>query len=187
MTGKVTIDRCGEELAEIFRHRKMTVLLHGIALPDPDAKGERLQQQLRTILTAEGFAVAVSGSGRSEGLWAATQCNDAQNHPSRTYPTYGAVVWIAASPASLHELGWSVLQQVSAAQNQADLIGIIDDTIRGDRSGLDQAFVAAIERAGQVYGGDLANFDCSPIIQRLKQRRAVYFMDARGRPPGKGL
>lgn len=187
MTRKVSVERFGKELAEVFSEQKMVVFLCGPSLNDLSVEGAQLRKDLQDAMEAEGFEVVL---GEDDGLEKLREMFGHYAHENELQFIQGqcnAVVLIASSPGSLCELGLFSYKKVHSEENKTDFILIVADKYKGKRSYINEGPVTAIEDFGKVYYGNLSSFDISPIIKRLKRRRAVYFTDMRGRLPGKGL
>ena len=184
---KVSVDRFGGELAEIFAGQKMVVFLCGPTLSDLTKPGAQLRQDLKDAMEREGFEVVL---GEDDGLEKLRSKYGHYAHENELQFIQGqcnAVVLIASSPGALCELGLFSYKKVHAEDNKTDFILILDEIYRGKRSYISEGPVTAIDDFGKVFFGDLSAFDYAPIISRLIRKRAVHFTDTRGRPPARGL
>jgi hypothetical protein len=186
MTRRVSVDRFGEELAEVFSTQTMVVFLCGPSLEDLSVEGAQLRQDLRDAMEAEGFEVVLGEDDGLEDLRAMYGLYAHENELQFIRGQCNAVVLIASSPGALCELGLFAYERVHAEENNTDFILILADRFEGVRSYINEGPATAIEDFGRVFYGNLERFDCQPILDRLIRRRAVYFTDTRGRPPRRG-
>ena len=187
MTRKVSVERFGKELAEIFSDQKMVVFLCGPSLKDLTVEGAQLRQDLKDAMEKKGFEVVLGEDDGLEDLRAIYGHYAHENELQFIQGQCNAVVLIASSPGSLCELGLFSYKKVYAEDNKTDFILIISDRYKGKISYINEGPVNAIDDFGKVYHGNLGSFDIEPVINRLIRRRAVYFTDKRGRPLSKGL
>lgn len=187
MPRKVSVDRFGDELAEVFSGQKMVVFLCGPSLSDLTADGAKLRKDLMDAMVAEGFEVVLGEDDGLEDLRAKYGHYAHENELQFIQGQCNAVVLIASSPGALCELGLFSYKKVHAEDDKTDFILILDEKYKGYKSYINEGPVTAIDDFGKVFHGDLSGFDYLPIIERLKRRRAVHFTDTRGRPPSRGL
>jgi hypothetical protein len=185
MTRKVSVQRFGEELAGVFSSHTMVVFLCGPSLDDLTVEGAQLRQDLRDALLEKGFEVVL---GEDDGLEALRRMYGLYAHENELQFIRGqcnAVVLIASSPGALCELGLFAYDRVHSEDNKTDFILILADRHEGVRSYINEGPAIAIQDFGKVFYGDLGGFDYQPVLERLTRRRAVFFTDTRGRPPGR--
>jgi hypothetical protein len=187
MTKKVSVKQYGEELARIFSGQRMVVFLCGPSLSDLSKEGAKLRKKLKDTLEKDSFDVVLGEDDGLEDLRAMYGHYAHENELQFIQGQCNAVVLIASSVGAYCELGLFAYMKAHAEDNQTDLILILDERFKGKKSYLNEGPANAIDDFGKVYWGDLNAFDVQPIIDRLRRRRAVYFTDTRGRPPGRGL
>lgn len=187
MTNKVSVKQYGNELAKIFGGQRMVVFLCGPSLSDLTKDGAKLRKIIKEELEKENFDVVL---GEDDGLEDLRKMYGHYAHENELQFIQGqcnAVVLIASSVGAYCELGLFSYKKAHAEDNRTDFILILDEDYKGKKSYLNEGPATAIDDFGKVYWGDLDAFDIQPIVERLRRRRAVYFTDTRGRPPGSGL
>jgi hypothetical protein len=180
MPKNISIDQYGDELAKLFSGQKMVVFLCGPSLSDLAKEGARLRKELYEALKAENFEVVLGEDDGLEELRAKYGQYAHENELQFIQGQCNAVVLIAASVGSYCELGLFSYKKVHAADNKTDFILVIHERYKGAKSYLNEGPAVAIDDFGKVFYGDLERFDFSPIIDRLRRRRAVFFAGTRG-------
>jgi hypothetical protein len=176
-----SIQRYGDELQEIFSKERAAVFLCGPAIDKFEKPGEKLRRQLEEALMEEGFDVIL---GEDDGLEKIRKKYSNYAHENELLFVEKhclATVLIASSVGSFCELGLFSYKKVYDLK--PDFILIISEQFKDDKSYLNEGPALAIEDYGKVFYGDLEDFDCSEILQRLKRRRSVWATSYRGRPP----
>jgi len=180
-----TIDRCRKGLEEIFEENKFTVFLCGPSSTDLSQKGALLRTKIKEALELEKFEVVLGEDAGLENLrtlfGADAQTNEKffiQNHTN-------AVILIASSVGTYCELGLFSDHVINNCNRKVDFILILDEKHKNDRSYLNYGPAILVGNHGCVHYADLDSLDPEDIINRLINRRANFFMDGRGRPPGK--
>jgi hypothetical protein len=181
-TKKPSIERFGEDLRAVFSKNRMVVFLCGPALVT-DTPSAKLRARLKDELETDGFEVVL---GEDDGLEALRRQFKGiyahENELAFIRKECGAIVLIADSVGSYCELGLFAHLQTRDDSNRRDFVLIIDSQFEGRPSYLNEGPARAVEDFGVVYYADLEAFDCSKVLRRLQGRRAVYFLDGRGRP-----
>jgi hypothetical protein len=160
----------------------MVVFLCGPSLSSHGV-GAKLRSQLKEILEKANFEVIL---GEDDGLEALRKefkgIYAHENEIQFIKKECGAIVLIADSVGSYCELGLFAHVQSHENTNQRDFVLIIDRKFEAIASYLNEGPARAVKDFGVVFYDDLAVFDCSKVLNRLEGRRAVYFLDGRGRP-----
>ncbi|RNC67479.1 MAG: hypothetical protein ED859_14280 [Desulfuromonadales bacterium] len=173
-----------EQLEKEFSSKDFVVFLCGPTLKDLTLPGAKLRKQLKEQFEGEGFDVVL---GEDDGLEEPRLKFDLYAHENelRFIENHcGAVVLVATSVGAFCELGLFSYKK-SHDVNHPDIILIVDEKYKDDKSYFNEGPAAAVEDHGKVFFGNLDDFDISPIIKRLRRRRTVYSTDKIGRPPGK--
>jgi hypothetical protein len=179
---KTSVARFGEDLRAVFSENRMVVFLCGPALAS-DKPGARLRARLKDELEKDGFEVVLGEDDGLEGLRMKFKGIYAhENEVAFIKKECGAVVLVADSVGSYCELGLFAHLHTHEDSNRRDFVLIIDRQFKGTTSYLNEGPARAVADFGVVYYGDLDTFDCSEVLKRLQGRRAVYFLDGRGRP-----
>lgn len=179
---KLSVQRFGQDLRDVFAKNKMVVFLCGPGLSS-GRPGAALRARLKDCLEKEGFEVVL---GEDDGLEALrVQFKGVYAHENELAfikKECGAIILIADSVGSYCELGLFAHIQAHDDTNRRDFILIVDQQYRDVISYLNEGPAKAIKHFGVVYYEDLLSFDLAGILDRLQGRRAVYFLDGRGRP-----
>jgi len=181
---KVSIQKFGSDLEDIFSKRRSVIFLCGPSSQNIDHPGAQLRIELEKVLEKEGFDVILGEDDGLENIRHKYSNYAHENELLFIQKHCNAVVLIASSVGAFCELGLFSYQKVHDLKNRTDFILIISKDYENVTSYLNEGPAAAIDDFGKVFYGDLSNFDCAGIIKRLKRRRAVYFTSYQGRPPG---
>lgn len=187
MSTRNSIQRYGDELAEVFSGQRMVVFLCGPSLQDLSVEGAQLRADLLQALQAEGFDVVLGEDDGLEDLRARYGLYAHENELQFIQGQCNAVVLIASSPGALCELGLFAYKKAHSEDSKTDFVLVLAERYLGMQSYINEGPASAIGDFGKVFYGDLEAFDVAPIVKRLVRRRAVYFTDTRGRPPKSGL
>jgi hypothetical protein len=179
---KESVARYRAGLEEVFSRRRMVVFLCGPAL-NVDRPGAVLRKRVMEMLEQDSFEVVLGEDDGLEGLrakFAGIYAHD--NELSFIEDECSAVVLIADSVGSFCELGLFAYFQSRQPTNPRDFILVIDQEYAKAKSYLREGPAKAIEDFGKVIYRDLGTYDGIEILDRLRGRRAVSFIDKRGRP-----
>ena len=180
---KSSVERFGRDLKMVFADNRMVIFLCGPSLASERA-GAKLRGRLKDDLEKEGFEVVLGEDDGLEELRRQFQGLYAhENELEFIKKECGAIVLIADSVGAYCELGLFAYVQAHDDTNRRDFILIVDREFEHQPSYLNEGPAKAIHHFGVVYYADLLSFDCSEVVERLQGRRAVYFLDGRGRPP----
>lgn len=179
---KPSVDRFGEDLRALFSKNRMVIFLCGPNLSSGHP-GAKLRNELMERLETDGFEVVLGEDDGLENLRKEFRGVYAhENELAFIKKECGAIVLIADSVGSYCELGLFAHEQSHEDTNRRDFILIVDRKFKGKSSYLNEGPAKAIDHFGVVFYEDLTTFDCSKVVERLQGRRAVYFLDGRGRP-----
>ncbi len=179
---KASLERFEVDLANVFSENRMVVFLCGPALSKNSA-GARLRGHLKEVLEQDEFEVVL---GEDDGLkdlqekFAGVYAHE--NEVEFIRSECGAIVLVADSPGSFCELGLFAYLHSHEDTNRRDFILLVDKCYQNDNSYLNEGPAKAIGDFGVLYYEDFEKLDSSAILKRLRGRRAVYFLDGRGRP-----
>lgn len=179
---KPSVERFGQDLREIFSENRMVIFLCGPSL-STGRDGAKLRGRLKDMLEKDGFEVVLGEDDGLENLRKEFRGVYAhENELAFVKKECGAIVLIADSVGSYCELGLFAHVQTRDDTNRRDFVLIVDRKFEGALSYLNEGPAKAVQHFGVVYYEDLANFDCNKVLERLQGRRAVSFLDGRGRP-----
>jgi len=176
-----------QELAELHHSKKFVVLLCGPTLRNLESLGKpaaNLRKKLMVALKEKGFEVILGEDDGLEEPRLQYGMDAQQNEMYFIEKHCNAIVLIAASIGAYCELGLFSYYKIHSA-DKLDFILIISDEYEGKKSYLNLGPATAVEHWGKVYYKNLEKFDVSSVVKRLEQRRAVFWMDGRGRPKRK--
>ena len=176
--------RFANELSEIFSDNKFVVFLCGPMLEGNAAPGAVVRGQIKELLESDGFEVVL---GEDEGLEEPRLNLGAYAHSNELLfvkKYSNAVVLVADSVGSFCELGLFSYIKTLSDGGFPDFILIVNKEFEGQTSYFSEGPAKAVKHHGVVMYEDFANFNPSEMLERLRGRRATYFMDMRGRPPG---
>jgi len=180
---KISINKFGQDLEEIFSQRRAVVFLCGPSAKNLGHPGAKLRVEIESALEKEGFEVILGEDDGLENIRNKYSHYAHENELLFVQKHCNAVILIASSVGAYCELGLFSYKKVHGFSNKTDFILIINEKYRDKPSYLNEGPAAAIDDFGKVYYGNLDEFDYSDIIKRLKRRRAVYFTSHKGRPP----
>ena len=158
MIKKVSVERFGDELAELFSGQKMVVFLCGPSLKDLSKEGAVLRKEIKEALEVENFEVVLGEDDGLEDLRAMYGHYAHENELQFIQGQSNAVVLIASSPGALCELGLFSYKKVHAEDNKTDFILIIHERYKGKPSYINTGPAIAIEDFGKVYYCDFDRF-----------------------------
>jgi hypothetical protein len=173
------IESYGNTLAELFKKNEYVVFLCGPKI-DREEEGAKLRKKIKELLEEENFKVYL---GEDEGLedlqneyGMDAQLNEVEFINSKC----NAVIVIAGSVGSFCELG--LFSYLHSNWIKTDLILVVEKKHQGKESYFNLGPAKSVESTGKVIYEEFNGYNGSSIIERLKQRRATYVLDARGRP-----
>lgn len=179
-------EKYAKDLADLMTDKSFVVFLCGPSLEDENAEGSKLRKWLKGALEAEGFDVVL---GEDDGLEEPRLRHHIYAHLNEMWfienGYCNAVVLIASSVGAYCELGLFSYKKALSKNKHPDFILIISDRYRDKKSFLNLGPALAIKDNGVVYYADLESFDGKEVINRLKRHRTAYFMDRKGRRPGR--
>lgn len=180
---KISINKFGKDLEEIFSQRRSVVFLCGPSAKNLEHPGAMLRIKIEKTLKKEGFEVILGEDDGLENIRKKYSNYAHENELLFIQKHCSAVILIASSVGAYCELGLFSYKKVHDLENKTDFILVISEEYKDSPSYLNEGPAAAIDDFGKVFYGNLDNFDESPLIKRLKRRRAVYFTSQKGRPP----
>jgi len=179
---KPSVTRFGKELSELFSSKRMVVFLCGPSLnvqePNP---GAVLRKKLQDLLEANGFEVVL---GEDDGLELLRKKYMQMAHLNEVKfieKECGAIILIADSVGSYCELGLFSYVQPQYSHT-TDFIVVVDKKYEPAVSYLNEGPARAVRSHGLVIYTKLDEYEGVEILQRLQDRRAIYFYDGRGKP-----
>lgn len=183
---QASVARMRESTERLFSENRFVVFLCGPSLGGVDKKpSSALRQQIQGLLISEGFEVVLGEDDGLEELRKEFTGMAHENELNFIQQESSAVVLIADSVGSYCELGLFSYQHYVENPNQFDFILLIDKKYEGVKSYLNEGPAKAVDiMGGKVFHGDFSSFDLSPVLERLKARRTVYFTHGKGRPRG---
>lgn len=173
-----------EEITEIFKENKFVVFLCGPSIKNTEKPGAQLRKQIMEALQNDKFEVFLGEDDGLEELQEKFGLDAQENEMSFIAKYCNAIVLIASSIGAYCELGLFSYYKVKYSDS-LDFILIISEEYKGEKSYLNLGPAAVVDSHGKVYYADLGNFNIEQIVKRLQHRRAAFFMDSRGKPPGK--
>lgn len=179
------LDFYKDELEELFKDKRFTVLLCGPSLNDLTKKGARLRKQIKESLELENIDVIL---GEDDGLENVRLKfgHDAQTNEKHFIKNHtNAVILIATSVGAFCELGLFSDLVIHNCDKIVDFILLISQEHEEAPSYLKCGPATLLQDFGYVRYVDFDSYDPEEIISRLKRRRAVFTIEGRGRPPGK--
>lgn len=183
-TLKESIQNFGLDLEHAFKKQKYVVFLCGPTLDKVEEdKASALRQKIKEELESDGFEVVL---GEDDGLEELREKYTGMAHENELQfiqKHSNAVLLIASSVGSFCELGLFSYQHVRDNARGTDFILILDEKYEGVPSYLNEGPAKAIDNFGKLFHGDFASFDTSPILDRLRVWRNVWFTSGQGRPP----
>ena len=182
-----SLELYSQELAELYHSKKFAVLLCGPTLGDLNTlgkPGESLRKKLKDALEEKGFDVILGEDDGLEEPRLQYGMDAQENEMSFVKKHCNAIVLIASSIGAYCELGLFSYYKIHST-DKLDFILIISDEHEGKKSYLNLGPATAVKYWGKVYYKDLEKFDVSSVVKRLEQRRAVLWMDDKGRPKRK--
>jgi len=182
-----SLELYSQELAELYHSKKFAVLLCGPTLGDLNTlgkPGESLRKKLKDALEEKGFDVILGEDDGLEEPRLQYGMDAQENEMSFVKKHCNAIVLIASSIGAYCELGLFSYYKIHST-DKLDFILIISDEHEGKKSYLNLGPATAVEHWGKVYYEDLEKFEVSSVVKRLEQRRAVLWMDDKGRPKRK--
>lgn len=179
---KPSVERFGQDLRAVFSENRMVIFLCGPSLSS-GRNGAKLRGRLKDVLENDGFEVVLGEDDGLEDLRREFRGVYAhENELAFIKKECGAIVLIADSVGSYCELGLFAHVQAHDDTNRRDFILIVDRDFEGAPSYLNAGPAKAVQHFGVVYYEDFGSFDCGKVLERLQGRRAVSFLDGRGRP-----
>lgn len=179
---KPSVRRFGEELSDLFSSNRMVVFLCGPSLTAENPRpGAVLRKKLQDLLEADGFEVVL---GEDEGLESLRKKYKQMAHLNEVKfieKECGAIVLVADSVGSYCELGlFSYIQPQYS--NKMDFIVVVDKKYQPSVSYLNEGPARAVKSHGMVIYAQLEEYGGEEILQRLQDRRTIYFYDGSGKP-----
>ncbi|MDF1589224.1 MAG: hypothetical protein P1P93_08755 [Gammaproteobacteria bacterium] len=185
---QASVARMRDSTEKLFSENRFVVFLCGPTLDAAKPKASSaLRKQVQELLISEGFEVVLGEDDGLEELRKDFAGMAHENELSFIQQESSAVVLIADSVGSYCELGLFSYHHYVENPNQYDFILLIDKKYEGIKSYLNEGPARAVDvMGGKVFHGDFGSFDLSPVLERLKARRTVYFTHGKGRPKGSG-
>lgn len=179
---KPSVRRFGKELSVLFSSKRMVVFLCGPSLNAENPRpGATLRKKLQDLLEKNGFEVVLGEDDGLESLRKKYMQMAHLNEIEFIEKECGAIVLIADSVGSYCELGLFSYVHPKYS-NKTDFIVIVDEKYESSVSYLNEGPARAVNSHGKVIYTKLDGYEGEEILQRLQDRRAIYFYDGRGRP-----
>jgi len=186
---KDSVRNFANDLDGAFKKRKYVVFLCGPTLdlagkPEDKDKSAALRKRIKEELEEDGFDVVL---GEDEGLEYLRKKYGGMAHENELsfiQEQSNTVLLIASSVGSFCELGLFSHQHVHENARRTDFILIMDEQYKDDISYINEGPAKAIRDYGELVHGDFSKFDTQAIMERLKNRRHVWFTSSKGRPVG---
>lgn len=161
----------------------MVVFLCGPTLKDLTKPAAALRKQILDALTNDGFEVVLGEDDGLENVRMSTSKSYAHNNElDFIRQECGAIVIVAGSPGSFCELGLFVHWMERDNNSQCDLILLVEERFKDDKSYFNEGPARAADDFGKTLFVDFSNCNLEPIVNRLKGRRSSHFSMGRGRP-----
>ena len=182
---KESIRNFAKDLEDAFDKRKYVVFLCGPALERAqEDKAAALRLRIKEELEVDGFEVVL---GEDDGLEELRHRYSGMAHENELQfiqSQSNSVLLIASSVGSFCELGLFSHQHVRDNSKGTDFILILDRQYQSHTSYLNEGPAKAIDNYGKLIHGDFSDFDTTPIMERLRTWRSVWFTSSKGRPRG---
>lgn len=176
-----SVKQFAKDLEGAFGRRKYVVFLCGPTLVKVNEdKASALRQRLKHELENDNFEVILGEDDGLEELRKKYTGMAHENELSFIRDHINSVLLIASSVGSFCELGLFSYHHVRENLRRTDFILILDEKYKNDGSYLNEGPAKAIDNFGKLIHGDFSNFDTTPIIERLRTWRNVWFTDPKG-------
>lgn len=181
---KPSVERFQSSLEALFEENRFVVFLCGPSIDGDEVKpGAALRQRLVNELEADDFEVVLGEDDGLEDLRARFSGMAHENELQYVNMEASAVLLIADSVGSFCELGLFSYTFYAETQRNHDFLLLVNSMHEGERSYFIEGPATAVEvMGGKVFYDDFETFNTLPVIQRLRQRRTVWFTHGRGRP-----
>lgn len=191
-------DRKGRYSTRIQNHRSelissgdnkaFNILFCGFSTANPKTKSEIFSKTLIDQLRAEKFNVIVGGDVGLQDENLDLGSNPLSNELNYMSSKCNAVVIVADGIETWSELGllsWHFAHNQEIEQQGTDFILISDNKYRATSEFIKKGPFALVNNRGSAQFNDLDKLDPAIIVDRLKGRRSLYTIDARGRSKGR--
>lgn len=152
------------------------------------SQGAVLRKLIKDDLELHGFSVVL---GEDDGLEDArlNVGRDAQDNELKYITKYcDAVVIVAGSVGSFCELGlfsWHFTHPEGTMKQtgpEKDFVLLVEECFKKDKSYFNEGPAKIVDAFGQTQFVNFEEFSTTPLIERLKLRKAMISKDGRGRP-----
>lgn len=180
---KKSIENFSNELEELFSGNRYVVFLCGPTLNKADEDdASALRLKIKEELEKEDFEVVLGEDDGLEHLRDKYSGMAHENELQFIQSQCNSIILIASSVGSFCELGLFSHQHVRDNSRNIDFILILDERYKSDKSYLNEGPAKAIEDFGKLIHAKFDQIDICDIIDRLKNRRHVWFTRLPGRP-----
>ncbi|MBU0471455.1 MAG: hypothetical protein KKF65_02440 [Nanoarchaeota archaeon] len=170
------------EITDLHENTHFTVFLCGPSIKKLSELGATLRKNIHETLLSNGFKVFLGEDDGLEELRKKYSANAQSNELKFIENHCNAIILIASSVGAYCELG-AFTKHILDSEKDIDFILLIDKEHEGKSSYLNSGPAAIVEhKIGKVFYEELDSYDTKDIIERLKQNRAMFFMDRRGKP-----
>lgn len=177
-----------EELLGALSNTPFVVFLCGPTLKDLSRPSAMVRSQIKLLLEAENFEVVLGEDDGLEDARLQTGLNAQDNELEFIRSQCNAVVLVADSVGAFCELGLFSWHYVHGASKHGrispgtDCIVVVDEKYKSDKSYLNEGPGRSVRVFGSLCFVDFGSFDPKPLVDRLKDRRAIFSIERRGRP-----
>lgn len=178
-----SVERFAQSAMDLYSNHRMVVFLCGPTLVGLKTPAARLRKRLLEALESENFEVVLGEDDGLEDLrLTRTKGYAHDNELEFIKKECGAIVIVADSVGSFCELGLFVHWLQYHGENKCDLILLVNEDYKTDKSYFNEGPARAVDDFGKTLFVDFDKAEIEPILRRLSGRRSSYFIGGRGRP-----
>lgn len=180
-----TLERYRSEALNLLESIPFSVFLCGPSLTS-ETPAAKLRKHVLDVLKSAHYDVFLGEDDGLEDTRLQLGMNAQDNELEFISRHCNAVIIVAESPGSFCELGlfsWHFTHKagrISKAGNKYFAV-LVDQQHRGTRSYVNEGPLKAIGAFGKVHHSDFSGFDLAPLLEQLKEWRAAFLVDRRGR------
>jgi hypothetical protein len=177
-----------DELILAVADTKFVVFLCGPTLKKLSKPSARARNNIKKMLEAENFDVVLGEDDGLENTRIKTGINAQDNELAFICNHCNAVVLLADSVGAFCELGlfsWHYVHGFMApsrTKHRTDCIVLINKRYKGHRTYINEGPGRSVKAFGELLFVNFGSFDPTPIVERFKERRAIFSVERRGRP-----
>ena len=182
---RLLLSRHKQELLDEAKHRPFIVFLCGPTLNDKSKPSAALRARLKEALEADSFEVVLGEDDGLEDGRLALNLNAQDNELEFISASCNAVVVIADSVGSFCELGlfsWHFVHdggRLHGTQARTEFILLVDEKYKDVKSYLNEGPARAVNGFGVVHYVNFDTFDCTLLLNRIRDRRGTMIVDRR--------